>query len=362
MRPCHHVCPRWGGRGRPPDVGEPGCRLATKDGLSRVASTASLSGSSRPSEVSRRGLIRCDAAHAHSQRGAVIAFDTFIVYVGVYPDVDSAEADYDLVKDLHRQAGLIDAYDAAVIHRADPEGKYVHKPETPTRVGGVLGGGLGLATGLVVALFPFAAIGGGLLRGYDRGRRLLGAVAGHASAGIAGTISKSSVSTWIQVRPVWSSWACRTWPRRSSGRCGTPRRWRRSNCTSTSRTSNVTPRPLPSPTDRRCSAELDHSLQVLLGVPASPGSPLSPPPPPPPPPPPSRLPLPCATVGRLRPRDGTMLETHTFDVEAVYKVLASAFEVYAGKPRVVRRTVLDAFDRRLEAFRATAAAGRRGGS
>ena len=29
--------------------------------------------------------------------------------------------------------------------------------------GGVLGGGFGLATGLVVALFPFAAIGGGLL-------------------------------------------------------------------------------------------------------------------------------------------------------------------------------------------------------
>ena len=43
-----------------------------------------------------------------------------------------------------------------------------------------------------------------------------------------------------------------------------------------------------------------------------------------------------------------MLETHAFDVEAVYKVLASAFEVCAGKPRVVRRTVLDTFDRRLE--------------
>ena len=30
-----------------------------------------------------------------------MAFDTFMVYVGVYPDVDSAEADYDLIKDLH---------------------------------------------------------------------------------------------------------------------------------------------------------------------------------------------------------------------------------------------------------------------
>ena len=114
-----------------------------------------------------------------------MAFDTFIVYVGVYPDVDSAEADYDLVKDLHRQAGLIDAYDAAVIHRADRKVKIVRKHETPTRVGGVLGGGLGLATGLVVALFPFAAIGGGLLAATTGGGALLGAVAGHASAGMS---------------------------------------------------------------------------------------------------------------------------------------------------------------------------------
>src|SRR6476661_3930269 len=114
-----------------------------------------------------------------------MAFDTFIVYVGVYPDVDSAEADYDLVKDLHRQAGLIDAYDAAVIQRADQKVKIVRKHETPTRVGGVLGGGLGLATGLVVALFPFAAIGGGLLAATTAGGALLGAVAGHASAGMS---------------------------------------------------------------------------------------------------------------------------------------------------------------------------------
>src|SRR6186997_3303321 len=114
-----------------------------------------------------------------------MAFDTFIVYVGVYPDVDSAEADYNLVKDLHGQAGLIDAYDAAVIHRADQKVKIVRKHETSTRVGGVLGGGLGLATGLVVVLFPFAAIGGGLLAATTAGGALLGAVAGHASAGMS---------------------------------------------------------------------------------------------------------------------------------------------------------------------------------
>ena len=67
---------------------------------------------------------------------------------------------------LHTEAELIDAYDAAVVRRRDDgKVKIVKKHETPTRVGGVLGGGVGLATGVVIALFPAAAIGGGLLAG-----------------------------------------------------------------------------------------------------------------------------------------------------------------------------------------------------
>ena len=108
-----------------------------------------------------------------------MAIDTFMVYVGVYPTVAAAEADYQLVKDLHTEARLIDAYDAAVVERrVDGKTKIVKKHETPTRVGGVLGGGVGLATGLVVALFPFAAVGGGLLAGTAAGGAILGAVAG----------------------------------------------------------------------------------------------------------------------------------------------------------------------------------------
>ena len=81
---------------------------------------------------------------------------------------------------------MIDAYDAAVIERrADGKVKITKKHETPTRVGGVLGGGAGLATGLVVALFPFAAIGGGLLAVATGGGAVLGAVAGHAAAGMS---------------------------------------------------------------------------------------------------------------------------------------------------------------------------------
>jgi uncharacterized membrane protein len=112
--------------------------------------------------------------------------DTFMAYVGIYDNVSDADADYQLVKDLHVKANLIDAYDAAVVERrADGKVKITKKHETPTRVGGVLGGGVGLATGLVVALFPFAAIGGGLLALTTAGGAVLGAVAGHAAAGMS---------------------------------------------------------------------------------------------------------------------------------------------------------------------------------
>jgi uncharacterized membrane protein len=114
-----------------------------------------------------------------------MAIDTFIAYVGVYSSTDDAVDDYEAIKDLHTEAGLIDAYDAAIVERRDDgKVKIVKKHETPTRVGGVLGGGIGLATGLVVALFPGVALGGALLAGATGGS-VLGAVAGHAAAGMS---------------------------------------------------------------------------------------------------------------------------------------------------------------------------------
>jgi len=113
-------------------------------------------------------------------------FDTLFVYSGVYGNVENALADYDAVHALHTEAGLIDAYDAAVVERkSDGKVKIIKKHETPTRVGGVLGGGVGLATGLVIALFPAAAIGGGLLLATGGGGALLGSLAGHAAAGMS---------------------------------------------------------------------------------------------------------------------------------------------------------------------------------
>jgi len=112
--------------------------------------------------------------------------DTFFAYSGVYGNVDDALADYEAVHLLHTEAGLIDAYDAAIVERReDVKVKIVKKHETPTRVGGVMGGGVGLATGLVIALFPAAAIGGGLLLATTGGGALLGSLAGHAAAGMS---------------------------------------------------------------------------------------------------------------------------------------------------------------------------------
>jgi len=115
-----------------------------------------------------------------------MAVDTFLAYVGVYDNPADADTDYQAIKDLHSKEGLIDAYDAAVVvRRADGKVKITKKHETPTRAGGVLGAGAGLATGLVIALFPIAAIGGGLLAVATGGGAVLGAVAGHAAAGMS---------------------------------------------------------------------------------------------------------------------------------------------------------------------------------
>jgi uncharacterized membrane protein len=112
--------------------------------------------------------------------------DTLIVYAGVYADLDRALLDYAAIKELHREADLIDAFDAAVIERRDDgKVKIVKKHETPTRALGLLGGGVGLAAGLVLVLFPAAAIGGGLLAGTTAGGAALGALAGHAAGGMS---------------------------------------------------------------------------------------------------------------------------------------------------------------------------------
>ena len=94
-----------------------------------------------------------------------MAADTFIVLAGVYDSVDDATADYEAVKSLHKDAGLIDAYDAALIERRDDGKVKILKKAASVSKTKAIGGGIWAAT-----------TGGGAQRG---------AVAGHAAAGMS---------------------------------------------------------------------------------------------------------------------------------------------------------------------------------
>ncbi|MFV1962498.1 MAG: DUF1269 domain-containing protein [Acidimicrobiia bacterium] len=112
-------------------------------------------------------------------------YDTFMFYAGTYPDVESAEQGYQKVKDLYYGADLIDTFDAAVIaKKEDGKVKIYKKHEQPTRHGGWVGAGWGLATGLIIALFPAAAIGAGLLVGTTGAGAAIGAISGHVLHGM----------------------------------------------------------------------------------------------------------------------------------------------------------------------------------
>ena len=113
-------------------------------------------------------------------------YDTFVLYGAVYNSADAAQMDYDAVKSLYYDWGLIDNFDAAIVtKRDDGKVKILKKHEQPTRKGGWRGAGIGLATGAVIALFPAAAIGSGLLAATTGTGAALGAVAGHVAAGIS---------------------------------------------------------------------------------------------------------------------------------------------------------------------------------
>jgi uncharacterized membrane protein len=113
-------------------------------------------------------------------------YDTYVMFAGVYSSVDAAESDYQAVKDLYYGTDLIDTFDAAVIGKKENgKVKIYKKHEQPTRHGGWTGAGWGLATGLAVALFPAAAIGGGLLAATTATGAGIGAISGHVSAGMS---------------------------------------------------------------------------------------------------------------------------------------------------------------------------------
>ena len=112
--------------------------------------------------------------------------DTFIAYSAVYPNVEDALADYDAVHALHSDVGFDRRLRRGCCGaQARWQGQDREEARDTNAVGGVAGAGVGLATGLVIALFPAAVIGGGLLLATGGGGAVLGALAGHAAAGMS---------------------------------------------------------------------------------------------------------------------------------------------------------------------------------
>jgi uncharacterized membrane protein len=114
-----------------------------------------------------------------------MASSPFVLIANQYDCEADALADYDDVHQLYVDLGAGEDCDAAVVtRRADGEVEIVKTTEAPTRdwaEKGLLGG---LACGALIALFPAAALGAGLLVGGGLGAAL-GAITGHAVGGVS---------------------------------------------------------------------------------------------------------------------------------------------------------------------------------
>ena len=106
--------------------------------------------------------------------------ENVFVYIGVYDSREDAEADYDVLKELH-SGGVVGTYDAAVITK-DADGKvHVSKHEKPTQHGAWSGLVVG---GLIGLFFPPAWIVGGAA---------IGAAAGGLVGHLWGGLSRSDL-------------------------------------------------------------------------------------------------------------------------------------------------------------------------
>jgi uncharacterized membrane protein len=116
-----------------------------------------------------------------------MSLDTYVVLANQYNNESDALADYDAVRKLYNDLGIIDTYDAAVLTR-NPNGKVVivKRTEEPTRQGALEGFVVGLGVGAAIALFPASglALEAGLLGGGGAIGAGVGAVAGHVAGGM----------------------------------------------------------------------------------------------------------------------------------------------------------------------------------
>jgi uncharacterized membrane protein len=110
-----------------------------------------------------------------------MADQPYVAIAAQYGSEDEAVADFDQIHAHYKDAGKHAAFDAAVVVR-DKEGKVSipKRDDGAKHHGGRKGLAIGLAGGLVVALFPAVALGGALLAGGGAGGGI-GALAGHIS-------------------------------------------------------------------------------------------------------------------------------------------------------------------------------------
>ena len=97
------------------------------------------------------------------------------LYAAIYDDIADAEADYEVVFDLHA-AGAIGTFDSAVIRREEDGMVRVTKTEKPTQHGAWTGAAVGALVGIV---FPPAIIGSAIVGAGA------GGLAGHLTGGIS---------------------------------------------------------------------------------------------------------------------------------------------------------------------------------
>ncbi len=110
--------------------------------------------------------------------------DTYVVLANQYESERDALADYEAVRTLYADQGIIDTYDAAVLTRGrDGKVSIVKQVEQPTRKGGAIGLVVGLAVGALVALFPALTLGAGMIGGGAIGG-VVGLIAGHVAGGM----------------------------------------------------------------------------------------------------------------------------------------------------------------------------------
>ena len=103
--------------------------------------------------------------------------DLLVVLGASYDSKEAAEADYEAVKAMYKEAGVGHAFDAAVLERgADGKVKVADKHEASTRHDAWVG----LAIGAVAAILPGIGLGVGAAVGAG-----VGAVTGHLKGGMS---------------------------------------------------------------------------------------------------------------------------------------------------------------------------------